>query len=167
MVLSGYICLLDRMEQSNVTYNIIFIFYGQAKVSIALLCTCQYLSLTVTPSLFKPIFLISLNVDPDRIVTISLLTNGMPLVKYFILLLKLPKFIQPTITLLVTSRGDQFDLLKTFHDMVFTCVFPSFYSFRHIYFIIKYNICIAYHMQHMSSMLFKCSLKPLNRIKHP
>ena len=42
MVLSGYICLLDRMEQSNVSYNFIFIFYGQAKVSIALLCTGQY-----------------------------------------------------------------------------------------------------------------------------
>ena len=28
------------------------------------------------------------------------------------------KFLQPTITLLVTSRSDQFDLLQTFHDMV-------------------------------------------------
>ena len=35
MVLSGYICLLDRMEQSNVPYKLIFIFYCQAKVSIA------------------------------------------------------------------------------------------------------------------------------------
>ena len=131
MVLSGYICLLDRMEQSNVSYKFIFIFYGQAKVSMALLCTGQYLSLIVTPSLFKPIFSYSWTLTQIRMerglrlnMEIDLCSNHFvtyqrpSLVQYFILLLKFPKFIQPTITLLITSRGDQFDLLKTFHDMV-------------------------------------------------
>ena len=48
---------------------------------------------------------------------------AMSLVPWFILLLKLLKLIQSTITLSVTSRGDQFDLLKTFHDMVFIALF--------------------------------------------